>query len=125
MKRIIDPLRSIAIFLLIFLVIVAIALWFLDLVAQQRVFGFLMSAELVAFAMLVYIFYEENPVVRKKLLTAGFVALGILVFLAAIVFAGVGSSLTTACTQCCLGICSRLRLRDFSFCLFSLLREFG
>ncbi len=92
MKRTSDPLRSIAIFLLIFLVVVGIAIWFLDFVSQQRVFGFLMSAELIAFALLVYIFYEQNPGVSKKLLTAGFVALGILVLLAAAVFAGVGTS---------------------------------
>ena len=91
MKRTSDPLRSIAIFLLTFLVVVGIATWLLDLIAQQRVFGFLMSAELIAFALLVYIFYEENPGVSKKLLTAGFVALGILVLLAAAAFAGVGS----------------------------------
>ena len=91
MKHTSDPLRSIAIFLLIFLVVVGIAIWFLDFIAQQRVFGFLISAELVAFAMLVYIFYEENSGVSKKLLTAGFVALAVLVLLAAAVFAGVGT----------------------------------
>lgn len=92
MKRPIDPLHSIAIFLLTFLVVVGISIWLLDLVTQQRVFGFLMSAEFIAFALLVYIFYEENPGVSKKLLTAGFVALGVLVLLAAAVFAGIGSS---------------------------------
>ncbi len=92
MKRTSDPLRSIAIFLLTFLIVVGIAIWFLDFVSQQRVFGFLMSAELIAFALLVYIFYEENPGVSKKLLTAGFVALAVLVVLAAAVFAGVGTS---------------------------------
>jgi uncharacterized cupredoxin-like copper-binding protein len=91
MKHSSDPLRSIAIFLLIFLVIVGISVWFLDFIAQQRVFGFLMSAELVAFAMLVYIFYEENSGASKRLLTAGFVALSVLVLLAAAVFAGVGT----------------------------------
>jgi len=74
-----------------FLVVVGIAIWFLDFVSQQRVFGFLMSAELIAFAMIVYIFYEQNPGVSRKLLTAGFVALAVLVLLAAAVFAGVGT----------------------------------
>jgi uncharacterized cupredoxin-like copper-binding protein len=92
MKRTSDQLHIIAIFLLTFLLVVGIAIWFLDLVSQQRVFGFLMSAELVAFALLVYIFYEQNPGVSKKLLAAGFVALGVLVLLAAAVFAGVGTS---------------------------------
>ncbi len=50
-----------------------------------------MSAELIAFALLVYIFYEQTPGASKKLLTTGFVALGILVLLAAAVFAGVGT----------------------------------
>jgi len=92
MKRTGDPLRSVAVFLLLFLVIVGIAIWFLDFISQQRVFGFLMSAELIAFALLVYIYYEQNPGVSKKLLTAGFVALAILVLLAAAVFAGVGTT---------------------------------
>src|SRR5208282_1175186 len=92
MNRTSDPLRSIAIFLLAFLVIVGIAIWFLDFISQQRVFGFLVSAELIAFALLVYIFYEQDPGVSKKLLTTGFVALAVLVVLAAAVFAGVGTS---------------------------------
>jgi uncharacterized cupredoxin-like copper-binding protein len=91
MKRDNDYLRVITAFLLIFLVIVAVGIWFLDLITQQRVFGFLMSAEFVAFAMLVYIYYYEDPAVFKKLLSAGFVALGILVLLAAAVLAGVGA----------------------------------
>jgi len=89
-----DPLRLIAFFLLTFLVVVGIAIWFLDFISQERVFGFLVSAELVAFAMLVYIFYEQNPGVSKKLLLAGFVALAALVLLAAAVFAGVGTTPT-------------------------------
>ena len=61
--------------------------------AQQRIFGFLMSAEFVAFALLVYLYYEENPQdISKKLLLSGFAALGVLVLLAAAVFAGVGSA---------------------------------
>ncbi len=85
-------LRVIAIFLLIFLVFIGISVWLLDLVSQQRVFGFLASAELVAFALLVYIFYEQNPGVSKKILITGFVALGVLVLLAAAVLVGVGSA---------------------------------
>ena len=88
MKRTSDYLRITAVSLLTFLVVVAIVLWLLNLVTQQRIFGFLMSAEFVAFALLVYIFYQEN-LVNKKLLAAGFVALGILILLVAVVFAGV------------------------------------
>ena len=87
-----DPLRFIAFFLLTFLVVVGIAIWFLNFISQQRVFGFLVSSELIAFALLVYIFYEQNPGVSKKILTAGFVALAVLVLLAAAVFAGVGTT---------------------------------
>jgi thiol:disulfide interchange protein len=85
MKRTSDYLRITAVFLLAFLVVVAVAIWLLNLITQQRTFGFLMSAELVAFAMLVYIFYAETPGVNKRLLATGFVALGILVLLAAAV----------------------------------------
>jgi len=93
MKRNYDYLRIIAVFLLIFLIVVGISEWLLNLITQQRAFGFLMSAEFIAFAMLVYIFYEQNPGVSKKLLTAGFAALGILVILAALMVAGVGAPL--------------------------------
>ena len=93
MKRTNNYFRLIAIFLLTFLVIVGVAIWLLDLVAQQRVFGFLVSAEFVAFALLVYLYYEENPQeISQKLLLSGFAALGVFVLLAAAVFAGVGSS---------------------------------
>ena len=92
MKRDFDSLRVTSYFLLAFLVVVGVSVWLLNLITQQRVFGFLVSAELVAFAMLVYIFYEENPGSSKKLLSAGFVALGVLVLLAAAVLAGVGTT---------------------------------
>ena len=54
MKRTGDPLRLIAFFLLVFLIVVGVSIWLLNFIAQQRVFGFLVSAELVAFALLVY-----------------------------------------------------------------------
>ena len=93
MKRNYDYSRIVAIFLLTFLIFIGVSEWLLNLITQQRAFGFLMSAEFVAFAMLVYIFYEQNPGVSKKLLTAGFVALGILVILAALVVIGIGAPL--------------------------------
>jgi uncharacterized cupredoxin-like copper-binding protein len=93
MKHTNNYFRLIAIFLLTFLVIVGVAIWLLDLVAQQRVFGFLVSAEFVAFALLVYLYYEENPQeISQKLLLSGFAALGVFVLLAAAVFVGVGST---------------------------------
>lgn len=93
MSRKTDYYRVTAVFLLVFLIVVGVSVWLLNLITQQRAFGFLMSGEFVAFAMLVYIFYEQNPGVSKKLLTAGFVALGILVILAALIVAGVGTPL--------------------------------
>ncbi len=87
-----DYLRIITVFLLAFVIVIGVSVWLLDLVNQQRVFGFLISAELIAFALLVYIFYEENPGVSKKLLVAGFASLAVLVSLAAAVFVGVGST---------------------------------
>jgi uncharacterized cupredoxin-like copper-binding protein len=94
MKRDFDSLRITAYFLLAFLVVVGVAVWLLNLIAQWRIFGFLMSAEFTAFAMLVYLFYMEDPVAAKKILTSGFVALGILVILAGAVLAGVGAPVT-------------------------------
>ena len=93
-KRDFDSLRITSYFLLAFLVVVGVAVWLLNLITQWRVFGFLMSAEFAAFAMLVYLFYMEDPVAAKKLLTSGFVALGILVILAGAVLAGVGAPVT-------------------------------
>ena len=93
MSRKTDYMRVTAIFLLLFLIVAGVSVWLLNLITQQRAFGFLMSAEFIAFAMLIYIFYEQNPGVSKKLLTAGFVALAILVILAAAIIVGVGAPL--------------------------------
>jgi uncharacterized cupredoxin-like copper-binding protein len=93
MKNNSNSLRLIAFFLVTFLVVVGISIWLLDFIAQQRVFGFLVSAELVAFALLVYLYYEENPAdIDRKLLLGGFAAIGVLVLLGAAVFAGVGTT---------------------------------
>ncbi len=92
MKAANDRTKSIAISLVVFLVVVGITIWLLDFVAQQRVFGLLVGAELVAFALLVGIFYEENPKdISRKWLAGGFTALAVLVLLAAILLVGVGS----------------------------------
>ncbi len=71
--------RLIAILVLIFLISVAALLWFIDLLKQQRVFGFMLSAGFVAFAMLVYL-YSKNTFaeVSKLLLYLGSLALLIL-----------------------------------------------
>jgi hypothetical protein len=73
--------------LLIFMVAVGFAMWTLDLVVQQRTFAFLLSAELLTFAMLVYLYYEESPrEIRKQWLFAGSVALAVIILLAVVVF---------------------------------------
>ncbi len=86
-------LSAIAIFLLVFLVVVGVTIWFLDLIAQQSVFGLLASAEFLAFSMLVYLYYEENPKdISRKWLAIGFIALFAIIAVAASFYAGFGSS---------------------------------
>lgn len=85
----------VASFLLVFMVVVAVLLWLVDLWTQQRVFGFLVSAEFVAFAMLVYLYYKEMPKeLSRSWLTAGFAALAALMLLATAVFSGFGTGPT-------------------------------
>ncbi|HTY75121.1 MAG TPA: cupredoxin domain-containing protein [Candidatus Nanoarchaeia archaeon] len=87
-----DNLTTVAIFLVVFMIIVAVSIWLLDLIAQQREFGLLASAEFVAFAMLAGIYYEDNPQnISTKWLAGGFAAIALLVILAGALFAGVGS----------------------------------
>jgi uncharacterized cupredoxin-like copper-binding protein len=95
MKSRSDSLGLIAIFLIVFLFAVGVAIWLLDLITQQRIFGLLVGAEFLAFALLVYLYYEETPVdVNRKWLLGGFAALATLVILATTLFAGVGSAPT-------------------------------
>lgn len=67
-----------AIVLLILIVIIAGSVWFVNLLTQQRIFGFLLSAELVAFSMLVYIYMQETKVKNYWVVT-GFVIIGVLI----------------------------------------------
>ncbi len=91
-----DRLGLVAVFLLVFIIVVGVTIWLLDLVEQQRIFGLLAAATLVAFAMLVGIYYEENPKdISRKWLTGGFAALVVLVLLAAALFVGIGSAPTS------------------------------
>ena len=72
----------IAVLLLIFMIVTAVTMWSLDLIAQQRTFAFLLSAELIAFAMLVYLYYGETPQdISRKWLFLGAVALAVVVVL--------------------------------------------
>lgn len=59
LKLVRDMSSLIAVALLVLMGVATIALWFLDLLAQQRGFGLLLSAELVAFATLVYIYMNK------------------------------------------------------------------
>jgi lysylphosphatidylglycerol synthetase-like protein (DUF2156 family) len=80
----------IAVLLLIFIIVVAAAMWSLDLIVQQRTFAFLLSAELIAFAMLVYLYYGESPKeISRRWLFAGSVALAVVILLGISVFPGV------------------------------------
>lgn len=93
MNRAGNGLGAIAIALVIFLAVVAVAVWLLDLVAQQSVFGILVGAEFFAFAMLVYLYYEENAEsVNRKRLSVGFAVLAALVVVGAAMLLGVGAS---------------------------------
>jgi len=70
---------TISILLLVFLVLVAAYMWSLDLVAGQRVFGILLSAELVAFSMLIYVSAEPSyNKVNKVWLSIGYFILALL-----------------------------------------------
>jgi len=91
MKHAFENLQITVYFLLVFIIVVGVGIWLTNALTQQRVFGFLVAAELTAFGMLVYLFYMEDPIWAKKLLTAGFVALAIFILLAAAVFVGVGA----------------------------------
>jgi plastocyanin len=82
MSRYLRGPNLIATLLFILSVVVAVAMWSLDLIAQQRTFAFLLSAELVAFAMMVYLYYEENPKeLSKRWLFAGAASIALLMLL--------------------------------------------
>jgi lysylphosphatidylglycerol synthetase-like protein (DUF2156 family) len=86
----------IATLLVIFIVVIGVVMWSLDLVAQQRTFAFLLSAELVAFAMLVYLYYAETPrEISRRWLVTGSVALAVVILLAVAVFPGVTIATTS------------------------------
>jgi ABC-type Na+ efflux pump permease subunit len=73
--------RMTAIGLLIFLIAGAVLPWTFDLVANQRAFGFLLSADLIAFTMLVYVYdRESDKEVNWITLLIGGVIIGILIF---------------------------------------------
>ncbi len=78
--------RLIPVSLVVFIAVVAVILWFIDLINQWRAFAFLLSAEFTAFAMLVYIYRvaitTEFPMkLSKSWLSTGYGAIILLVIL--------------------------------------------
>ncbi len=72
----------ISMFLLCFLVLVAAYLWYIDLLAGQRVFGILLSGILVALSMLVYVYRKpSHEKISKTWLAIGYLSLAILLSL--------------------------------------------
>ena len=75
--------EKVAYLILLFLIVIAVVVWFLNLVNQQSIFGSLLSAELVAFSMLIYVYKEPSySEVNKTLLLLGELVIGILLILA-------------------------------------------
>jgi len=69
--------------LVAFLAVFAVYLWFVDLLSSQREFGAFLTAELVAFAMLVYISTKPDyDAVKKSWVLTGCIALVLLLTLA-------------------------------------------
>ena len=64
--------------LVAFLAVLAAYLWFVDLLSNQRQFGAFLTAELVAFAMLVYLTTKPDyDAVKKSWMLMGCVALAL------------------------------------------------
>jgi hypothetical protein len=55
-----DPRFALACALALIAVIIAVDLWLVDQIAMQRTVGVLMATELVAFAMLCYVYYRQD-----------------------------------------------------------------
>jgi hypothetical protein len=69
--------------LVAFLAVIAFNLWLVDLLSSQREFGAFLSAELVAFAMLVYITAKPDYYgVKKSWVLIGCLALAVFLTLA-------------------------------------------
>jgi len=75
--------KLIALALVALLVVIAGYLWFVDVVSDQQVFGFLLSVEFVAFSMLVYVYIKpELDQVSRSWLLIGCIGLALCLFLA-------------------------------------------
>jgi hypothetical protein len=72
--------------LLSFMIVTAAILWLVNLLAQQRVFGALLSAELMAFSMLVYVSGKRSyRQLSRPVLLIGCAILGLFLLLAILV----------------------------------------
>jgi len=68
--------------LVLFVAVIAVYLWFIDLVTSQREFGAFLTAELVAFATLVYVSTKPDyDSVKKSWLLVGCIVLTLLLIL--------------------------------------------
>lgn len=78
-----DVKYRIAFVLAILLIMMAVYLWFIDLLSMQRVFGMLLASELIAFAMLVYVYSKPSfPRTSKAWLLSGSIVVAIFLLLA-------------------------------------------
>jgi hypothetical protein len=69
--------------LVFFLAVFAVYMWLMNLLTQQREFGVLLAAELLAFSMLVYLSTKPDlGEVKKSWLLAGCVGLALFLTLA-------------------------------------------
>jgi len=58
--------------LVLFLAVIGVYLWFIDILAMQKQFGAFLAAELTAFAMLLYLYANPNrSEFRKQWFLAG------------------------------------------------------
>ena len=78
-----EGVRSlVSVLILCFVAAVAAYLWLADMFSGQRAFGTLMSAVLLGFSMLVYVYRQQSyGAINKLLLMLGYLALAILLSL--------------------------------------------
>jgi hypothetical protein len=79
----------VSVLLLCFVAAVAAYLWLADMFSGQRTFGVLMSAVLLGFSMLVYVYRQQSyGAINKLLLMLGYLALAILLSLSVAITMG-------------------------------------
>ena len=79
----------VSVLLLCFVAAVAAFLWLADMFSGQRTFGILMSAVLLGFSMLIYVYRQPSyGAISKPLLMLGYLALAILLSLSVAITMG-------------------------------------